>query len=308
MGVKGGGRDGDTAGADLISYRRSDTPHVAGRLFDRLVARFGAGKVFIDVDTIEPGLDFTDAIADAVGACDVLLALIGSHWLDAADDRGRRRLDDPDDLVVVEIATALQRQIRVIPVLVDGAAPPRRDDLPKLLASLARRQTVRLDHATFSAGVGVLLAAVERAVTTSSAPGSSSAPPTSPKLDQQSGGGVGPERLSWRDWTVHDFKLLISDRRPSSQRIVKVLDILAEQPEVEISLSDLANRTGLSRNELRGAFSGFTRVCKLLRSDVQFDWPIMGRDAPSGRPDQDNETRYCAPATVAERWKNARDR
>ena len=109
-------------GRIFISYRRSDTPHVAGRLFDRLVARFGAGNVFIDVDTIEPGLDFTDAIADAVGACDVLLALIGSHWLDAADDRGRRRLDDPDDLVVVEIATALQRQIRVIPVLVDGAA------------------------------------------------------------------------------------------------------------------------------------------------------------------------------------------
>ena len=100
-------------GRIFISYRRSDTPHVAGRLFDRLVARFGAGNVFIDVDTIEPGLDFTDAIADAVGACDVLLALIGSNWLDAADDRGHRRLDDPDDLVVVEVATALQRQIRV---------------------------------------------------------------------------------------------------------------------------------------------------------------------------------------------------
>ena len=93
-----------------------------------------------------------------------------------------------------------------------------------------------------------------------------------------------------------------------SRRIVSVLDILAEQPEVEISLSDLATATGLSRNELRGAFSGFTRVCKLLRTDIQFDWPIMWRDAPSSRPDQDTEIRYHVPAAVAERWKKARDR
>ena len=154
----------------------------------------------------------------------------------------------------------------------------------------------------------MLLAAVERAVTTSSAPGPSRARPTSPKFNQRPGGGVGPVHLSWRDWTVHDFELLISDRRPSSRRIVSVLDILAEQPEVEISLSDLATATGLSRNELRGAFSGFTRVCKLLRTDIQFDWPIMWRDAPSSRPDQDTETHYHVPAAVAECWKKARDR
>jgi hypothetical protein len=153
------------------------------------------------------------------------------NWLNAADDRGRRRLNDPDDLVVVEIATALQRQIRVIPVLVDAAAPPRRNDLPKLLAPLARRQTIRVDYATFSAGVGVL-AAVERVVTTSSAGGPSSARPTAPGFDQRPGVGVDPACLSWRDCTVHDFELLISDRRPSSRRIVSILDILAEQHEV----------------------------------------------------------------------------
>jgi TIR domain len=147
----------------FISYRRTDTPHIAGRLFDRLVARFGAANVFIDVDSIEPGVDYTRAIFDAIDRCDVLLALIGMHWLDAVDEHSRRRLDDPDDLVGLEISTALERPIRVVPVLVDGAAAPRRADLPDVLALLAHRQSVRLNHLTFSAGVTALIASVERA-------------------------------------------------------------------------------------------------------------------------------------------------
>ncbi len=78
----------------------------------------------MDVDSIEPGLDFGEVIDKAVGSCDVLLAVIGNDWLGAVDDYDRRRLDDPDDLIVLEIATALTRNIRVIPVLIDGAAPP----------------------------------------------------------------------------------------------------------------------------------------------------------------------------------------
>jgi hypothetical protein len=87
----------------FISYRRADTPHVAGRLFDRLEARFGAGNVFMDVDSIEPGLDFAETIEEAVGSCDVLLALIGPRWVDALDERGRRRLEAADDFVALEI-------------------------------------------------------------------------------------------------------------------------------------------------------------------------------------------------------------
>ena len=118
-GVVGGG----PSGRIFISYRRGDTSATAGRLFDRLEGRFGVGSVFMDVDTIEPGLDFVEVIGGAVGSCDVLLALIGARWLGAVDEHGRRRLDDPDDFVVLEITTALERGIRVIPVLVDGAAP-----------------------------------------------------------------------------------------------------------------------------------------------------------------------------------------
>ena len=116
----------EPVGRIFISYRRVDTPHVAGRLFDRLEARFGAGNIFMDVDSIDPGLDFAEAIERAVGSCDVLLALIGRHWSDIVDEQGRRRLDDPEDFVALEIRTALRRKIRVIPVLVDGAPPPDR--------------------------------------------------------------------------------------------------------------------------------------------------------------------------------------
>ena len=83
----------------FISYRRQETSHLAGRLYDRLAERFGEDRVFMDVDSIEPGLDFSDAIQQAVGSSDVLLALIGRNWLTATDEAGRRRLDDPDDLV-----------------------------------------------------------------------------------------------------------------------------------------------------------------------------------------------------------------
>src|SRR6202044_312660 len=108
-------------GGIFISYRRQETSHLAGRLYDRLIGRFGEGQVFIDVDAIEPGVDFAEEIFRAVAACKVLLAIIAPDWLPAADERGRRRLDDPDDIVRLEIEAALARRVRVIPILVEGA-------------------------------------------------------------------------------------------------------------------------------------------------------------------------------------------
>lgn len=141
----------------FLSYRREETRHIAGRIADRI----GPDRVFMDVDSIEPGVDFGVAIAGAVESCEVLVAVIGQEWLTSADHRGRRRLDDPDDFVVLEIGTALRRSIRVIPVLVDGAYMPRRDELPPALESLARRNAVRIDHESFSADIGRLLAGLE---------------------------------------------------------------------------------------------------------------------------------------------------
>src|SRR5438552_2473316 len=90
-------------GGIFISYRRHESRDFAGRLADRLADRFGEGQVFIDVDAIEPGVDFAEAISRAVAACQVLLAVIGPTWLTTADERGRHRLDDPDDIVRLEI-------------------------------------------------------------------------------------------------------------------------------------------------------------------------------------------------------------
>ena len=142
----------------FLSYRRDDTQHLTGRVADRLQQRFG--EVFMDSDTIQPGADFTDAIRQAVARCDVLLAIIGPGWASAADNRGRRRLDDPDDWIVHEIQTALQRNIRVIPVLVDGARMPRPSDLPANLGPLSSRQYVSVRHESFSSDVERLMVAI----------------------------------------------------------------------------------------------------------------------------------------------------
>lgn len=213
--------------------------------------------------------------------------------------------DDPDDLIVLEIATALQRHIRVIPVLIDGAAPPRRDDLPEVLAPLARRQAVRLDHASFNATMTTLLTALERALaTTATAP--EPRRDVAPDDDTRAPNSPSPGRRSRHDWMTEDFALLLRDRRPSAQRVVPVLDELANQPEVEVPLSDLAAAVGLSRGELRGAFAGLTFLCKQLRPGIEYDWPIIWREGASTQPGQARETWYHIPAGVADQWSRTR--
>jgi TIR domain len=160
------------SGRVFISYRRQESSGLAGRLYDRLAARFGDDQVFMDVDTIALGVDFAEVISQAVSSCQVLLAVIGPRWLAATDEDGRRRLDDPDDLVRLEIAAALERDIRVIPILIEGAAMPRRQQLPEALAGLARRNALILRHESFRADADRLLAAVEPILRPPAAPAS----------------------------------------------------------------------------------------------------------------------------------------
>ena len=128
----------------FISYRREETAFPASWLFDRLVTRFGRDQVFKDVDSIQPGESFVERITTAAGSSLVLLALIGGRWLTIAGQDGRPRLDDPRDLVRLEIEAALARNVRVIPILVDGARMPRAEELPAGLAKLAYRQALEL--------------------------------------------------------------------------------------------------------------------------------------------------------------------
>ena len=146
----------------FISYRRDDSHGWAGRLYDRLSQRFGRGSLFKDIEAIEPGLDFIKAIEDTVGSCDVLIAIIGRHWLMITDDKGQRRLYNPEDLVRLEIATALDRNIRVIPALVEGASMPRFTDLPDNLKPLTRRNSLRFSETHFDHDVNQLAEVLER--------------------------------------------------------------------------------------------------------------------------------------------------
>ncbi len=144
----------------FINYRRDDAPGVAGRLYDHLARKFTRGRLFIDVDAIKPGLDFVKQLDTQVSQCDALLAVIGPHWLSATDSKGKRRLDDPHDYVRIEIASALKRDIPVIPVLIDGAEMPAEADLPEDLAPLARRHALELRHTRFASDADAIVSAL----------------------------------------------------------------------------------------------------------------------------------------------------
>jgi hypothetical protein len=145
----------------FITYRRSDTRADAGRLFDRLDARY-PGCVFRDVGSLEPGVEWQEAVDEVLGATNACVVVIGPHWLDAADASGKRRIDDPHDTVRKEVSVALKSGMRVFPVLVGGAAMPGEHDLPEELQPLARRNALELSEQDFDAGLDKLVKAIER--------------------------------------------------------------------------------------------------------------------------------------------------
>lgn len=162
LGRRLGLKSANWSGGVFISYRREDSAPQAGRLYDNLCAHFGGDRVFMDVDTIRLGDDFARKIRESLDVTDALLAVIGKRWADARDDAGRRRLDDPDDFVLKEIATALERGTWVIPVLVGGTDMPREQELPQALAPLARRNAIDVSDARFTLDMKNLIAALEQ--------------------------------------------------------------------------------------------------------------------------------------------------
>lgn len=133
----------------FISYRRADAAGDAGRLSDHVQKRFGADRVFLDIDTIEPGTDFVKVLHQSLEETAVMLVVIGPRWTSVQADDGSRRIDAADDFVRMEVEAALRRDIPVVPVLVQGATVPRPEDLPPSLAGLSKRQAAALDHAEF---------------------------------------------------------------------------------------------------------------------------------------------------------------
>ncbi len=148
----------------FINYRRQDTEGYVGRLFDHLVQHFEQRDIFMDVDSIPPGADFVEVLEKAVAGCDVLIAMIGPQWATIKDDSGERRLDQWNDFVRIEIASALKQEKMVIPVLVGRARMPSPDQLPEDLKLLARRNAFELGQQRFAEDVEKLARAIKTAV------------------------------------------------------------------------------------------------------------------------------------------------
>jgi len=148
----------------FISYRREDSAAYAGRLRDHLRQHFGKAEVFMDIDTIDLGQAFDAAIQEAVGACDILIAVIGPQWSTISDENGQRRLEHDGDFIRLEVATALERNIPVIPMLVGGAKMPAAEDLPDNLKSLSVRNALSVTNERWDYDIGRLVKAMDRVV------------------------------------------------------------------------------------------------------------------------------------------------
>jgi hypothetical protein len=164
----------------FISYRRDDSAGQAGRIQDRLEREFGRDLLFMDVDAIPLGMNFVKVLHEEVAKCGVLLAVIGPNWLDLRDEDGNRRLDDPDDFVRLEIAAALQRDIPVIPILLDGARVPKAAQLPKDLEELALRNGLDVRHASFQNDMDKLIRGLKGQSGHAAGPPASPLPPEDP--------------------------------------------------------------------------------------------------------------------------------
>ena len=121
----------------MISYRREDSAGVTGRIYDVLVQKFGEEDVFKDVDSIPLGVNFKSYLEKVLKQCKVLVVIIGDRWLDIKNSAGSRRLDHSQDVVRLEIETALLLGVSIIPVLVQNAKMPEVPDLPQSLQELA---------------------------------------------------------------------------------------------------------------------------------------------------------------------------
>ena len=133
-------------GSIFISYRRSDSIAETGRIYDYLEQHFGRERVFKDVDSIPLGVNFREYLDQAVGRCQVLVAVIGPKWLTVTGDDGFRRIDSPADFVRIEIEAALKQNIPVIPLLVNGATIPSTAELPGELKALPDWQCITIRH------------------------------------------------------------------------------------------------------------------------------------------------------------------
>jgi formylglycine-generating enzyme required for sulfatase activity len=144
----------------FISYRRASAAAAARALFEDLSRRFGKNWVFMDVEGIEPGQDFVKVLERTLNSCALMIVLIDPDWLDARDKSGSRRLDDPHDFVRMEVAAAIRRNIRLVPVMIGDAKPLAQGELPDDIGQIAWRRSLRLDFENWETSLTSLRAAI----------------------------------------------------------------------------------------------------------------------------------------------------
>ncbi|MBP8902671.1 MAG: toll/interleukin-1 receptor domain-containing protein [Thiobacillaceae bacterium] len=234
----------------FISYRRQDSQSAAGRLADHLKEHMRGVPIFRDVETIEPGVDFVEAIGRALESCGVLLAVIGPRWANLADGAGRRRLDDPNDYTRLEIATALARQdVRVIPVLVEGAQMPGGDDLPENLKPLSRRNAIELTDKRWEYDVSQLVETLNKALDVHPEPGPP-IPPTPPKPAPPE--PLRPASGTWKKWAWGAGALVVMIAAYNAEE--EAIEPVAPPPVAPGTLADPGQPVAMAPASLSGAW------------------------------------------------------
>lgn len=286
----------------FISYRRDDAAGYARAIYDELARRFGAERVFIDVDDIGAGQAFDRALERAVGESEVLLVLIGKRW------RGERagqpaRIDEPGDFVRQEVATALAAQRRVIPLLLDGAAMPGEAELPEVLRPLARRNALEISNSRFAVDIERLVAALRdtlgEPLTATATPSAAGSAPAGRRTALRWGlAGAGLIAAGLAAWGLRHEPTRSTDAAPSPSRpaingqwqaevsydwpnahYVERFDFSGEAGELHGSASFLGVRRGLVDGSTEpGGLRFVTRTGEMLGNDtVQASHHYRGR-------------------------------
>ena len=247
----------------FISYRHEDAPAHAGRIYGRLVARYGERCVFRDLDAIGFADDFRRRIDSAMSSCDVLVAVIGRDWLTVKDDSGRPRLHDPGDWLRVEIGTALRKNKVVIPVLVENARMPSENDLPEPIKPLAYRHALNTSEQDWDHHVGLLIRTIEE--------------------NTDLGPGGNRSRIAYALMIVGLVARIIAGLQPIDRGnrfvsadlaavalVAVVLALLARGPRLRLVAAGMVVASGI------GTILRFAQ--SLMGSGVGFGQPLQGRD------------------------------
>ncbi len=254
----------------VLSYRRADSRWIVGRIFDRLEAHFGRERVFMDIDGVPLGIDFREHLRTTLEGCDVLLAIIGPHWAKGLD--GVNRLDSETDWVRLEIETALQRNVPVIPVLIDDAQMPDASLLPETLRPLTFRQGARIDTGVdFRAHMDRLIRALEQNVQATDSPGAAgkphaAVPPAAPPSAPAAKAARGLFGSGWLR-TVIGVLIIVAlvrflvndDELPQPPRgDPRTSDAVSDlvQSKIRESLADAKNLQGAAQQAAAGAGGG----------------------------------------------------